>query len=97
MTPPLEHLNVWEGRETTSDIAIDYIHTGYLEMHPGVSSITYDPMIVKGMATQRLVINRAATPLFQFRDTALFRWLQDLEVDTIHCKQRARKPRVLVA
>ena len=84
LSPPLQHLNVWEGRETTNDIVIDYIHTGYLDKHPGMKlSIEYDPMIIGGMATQRLVIHSAATLLFRLHSTALFRRLQDLLIDTM--------------
>ena len=81
LTPPLEHLNVWEGRGTTDDIVVDYISTAYLKKYPGISGIEFDSMIVRGMATQCLVIHRPFTRLFQFHSTVLFRQLQDLEVN----------------
>jgi len=82
LTPPLEHLKVWEGREATNDTVVDYISTGYLDRHPGISSVEYDTMVVRGMITQRLVIHKAGTPLLQLHSTVLFRQLQDLEVDS---------------
>ena len=82
LTPPLEHLKVWEERETTSDTAVDYISTGYLDRHPGISSIKYDQIVVRGMVTQHLAINNDTTPLFQLHFTALFRQLQVLEIET---------------
>ncbi len=85
LAPPLEHLKVWEGRGTTDDInVVDYISTGYLDKHPGISSKEYDSMIVRGMITRRLVIHDSATPLFQLHSTVLFRQLQDLEVICDH-------------
>ena len=50
LTPPLEHLKVWERRGSMDDIAVDYISTGYLDEHLGVSSKKYDTMIVMGIA-----------------------------------------------
>ena len=82
LTPPLEHLKVWEGRKTTNDTVVDYISAGYLDRHPGISSAEYDTMVVKGMITQRLAIHTAATPLLQLHSILLFRQLQEFEVDT---------------
>ena len=79
LSPPLEHLKVWEGRGTTDDIVVDYISTGYLNKHARISSNGYDSMIVKGMATQCLVIHSYTTPLFRLHSTVLFRQLQDLK------------------
>jgi hypothetical protein len=81
LAPPLEHLKVWEGRGTTDDMVVDYISTGYLDKYPGISTIEFDSMIVRGMVTRCLVIHSSLTPLFQFHSTVLFRQLQDLEVD----------------
>jgi len=81
MNPPLKHLKVWEERGTMSDIAVDYISTGYLEEHLGTPSEEYDAVIVVGMATRGLVIHdndTPATPLFRLRSTVLFRRLQEL-------------------
>jgi hypothetical protein len=39
LTPPLEHLKVWEGRGTMDDTAVDYISTSYQDKHPGISKI----------------------------------------------------------
>jgi len=82
LTPPLEHLKVWEGRETTNDTVVDYISTGYLKRHPGILSDEYDTMVIRGMITQCLVIHNATTPLLQLRSTVLFTRLQDLAVFT---------------
>jgi len=79
MTPPLEHLKVWEGR-TTDDIVVDYISTDYLDKHHGISSKEYDAMIVMGVVTRCLVIHGYAIPLLQLDSTALFRRLQHLEL-----------------
>jgi len=89
LTPPLEHLKVWEGRGATDDDIVDYVSTGYLKRHSGISSETDDWMIIRGMATQRLVIYESATPLLQLHSTALFRLLEDLE---IHCDDNAVNP-----
>jgi hypothetical protein len=80
LSPPLEHLKVWEGRGTTNDIAVDYISTGCLDKLPGVPSKVYDSVIIRGMVTQRLVIDDSAALLLQLHSTALFRRLQDLEI-----------------
>ena len=80
LTPPLEHLEVWEGRGTANDIVVDYISAGYLDRHYGLQTQTSDAMIVSGMATQHLVIESFTTPLFRLSSTVLFRQLQDLEV-----------------
>jgi hypothetical protein len=80
LTPPLEHLKVWEGRGTIDDIAIDYISTGYLDKHLGKSSKEYDAVIIMGIVTRHLVILDFATPLLQLHSTGLFRQLQHLEL-----------------
>jgi hypothetical protein len=80
-TPPLEHLNVWEGRGTAGDMVVDYTSTGYLDKLPGMSSKEYDTMIVRGMVTQCLAIRSSAAPLFQLNSTVLFRQLQNLEIN----------------
>jgi hypothetical protein len=80
LTPPLEHLKVWEGRGGTDDNAIDYISNGYLNKPPGISSKQYDAMVVMGMVTRCLVIHFPATPLSQLDSTVLFRQLQHLEL-----------------
>jgi hypothetical protein len=89
LTPPLEHLNVWEGRGATDEIMVDYISTDYLERHSGISSETDDWMIVIGMVTQRLVIHEFATPSLQLLSTSLFSLLEDLEV---HCDDNLVNP-----
>ena len=87
LTPPLEHLKVWEGRESVADIAVDYISTGYLDKHLGVSSEVYDAMIVKGMVTRCLVIDDYADLLFRLDSTLLFRQLQHLEIIYNHSSE----------
>jgi hypothetical protein len=81
LTPPLEHLKVWEGRGTMCDIVVDYISTGYLNKHLGVSKPQqgYDAGIVMAMVTGHLVIGQYAAPLLQLHSTALFRQLQHLD------------------
>ena len=81
LAPPLEHLKVWEGKGTTDDIVVDYISAGYLDKYPGISGEVYDSMVIRGMVTQCLSIDEAATQLFQLHSTILFRQLQELEVD----------------
>jgi hypothetical protein len=80
LTPPLEHLKVWEGRGSMDDLAIDYISTRYQDRHLGISSKECDAMIVMGMATQCLAIYPPATPLFLLHSTVLFRHLQHLKL-----------------
>ena len=82
LTRPLEQLKVWEGRGTTNDIVVDYVSTRYLDKHVGTSSEIYDLLIVRGMVTRYLAMDRYATPIFQLHSTVLFRCLHDLEV---HC------------
>jgi len=79
LTPPLEHLKIWEGRQSMDDIAVDYISTGYLDKHLGKSMKKYDAliMIVMGMVAGKLVLGRDCAPLLHC--TALFRHLQHLE------------------
>ena len=80
LTPPLENLNVWEGRGSTDDIVVDYISTDYLDTHIGMSHDIYDTMIVRGMVTRCLVINNFGTPLLRLHSSALFRLLTDLKI-----------------
>ena len=80
LTPPLEHLKVWEGRGTTDDFVVDYIAADYLDKHPGISGREYDPMVVRGMVTQCLLIGWDDTPLLQLHSTALFRLLENLKI-----------------
>jgi len=80
LTPPLEHLKVWEGRGSMDDIAVDYTSTGYLDKHLGISSEEYDTMIVHAIVTRRLVIEFPDTPLFPLRSNVLFRQLRHLEI-----------------
>jgi hypothetical protein len=82
LTPPLEHLRVWEGRGTTDDIVVDYISTGYLDKYSGIPSERYgeyDSMIVIGMVTQSLYISGPHPQLSPLYFTVL-RWLQDVYV-----------------
>src|SRR5258706_3899279 len=79
LTPPLEHLKVWEGRGTTDAIVVDYSATDYLDKHLGVSNKGYDGQVVRGMVTQCLVIYSGDTPLIlQLHATVLFMRLQEL-------------------
>jgi len=80
LTPPLEHLEVWEGRGNLDDIAVDYTSTGYLYKHLGVSSGECDSTIVRAIVTRRLVIAFPDTALFPLHSTVLFRQLQHLEL-----------------
>jgi hypothetical protein len=41
VSPPLEHLKVWEGRGTSDDIVVDYISTEFLGKHIGTSAPSY--------------------------------------------------------
>ena len=79
LSPPLEHLNVWEER-SVDGAALDYISTDYLDKHLVASSEEHDAMIIKGMIVQRLLIDDLATPLFQLHSTVLFRQLQHLKI-----------------
>jgi len=83
LTPPLEHLKVWEGRGSMDDIAVDYTSTGYLAKHLGISSEGLDTTIVRAIVTRHLVIRNWASPLFRLSSTVLFRQLQHLEFDYI--------------
>jgi hypothetical protein len=82
LIPPLQHLDVWEGRGSTGDIVVDYISTGYLDKHlgqlQGQLQEDYDWIIVSGMVTQILHIDGYNTPLFNLSSTVLFRQLQAL-------------------
>ena len=80
LTPPLEHLKVWEGRGSMNDIAVDYTSTGYLDEHLGISSKEIDATIVKAIVTRSLVIQYLDTPLLPLHSTALFRQLRHLEL-----------------
>jgi len=87
LTPPLEHLKVWEGRGSMDDIAVDYTSTGYLDKHLGVSSKEFDATIVKAVVTRHLAIEFPDTPLFPLHSTVLFRQLRHLK---IICKSNHR-------
>jgi len=81
LTPPLEHLKVWEGRGSMDDIAVDYTSTGYLDKHLGISGMEIDAMIVKAIVTRRLVTECPNTPLlFPLHSTVLSRKLRHLEL-----------------
>ena len=84
LTPPLENLKVWEGRGTTDDIVVDYISTGYLDKHVGISGEEYDAIVVRGMITKYLFIHNTTIPVFQLHSTLLFRKLQELVVSFRH-------------
>ena len=82
MTPPLEHLKVWEGRGTSDDIMVNYISIGYLDKHLGVSRESDDMSIIRGMLTQEMVIEGSSTLLFdKLHSTLLFRQLQLLYLE----------------
>jgi hypothetical protein len=81
LTPPLEHLKVWEGRGSIDGIAVDYISTRYLYKYLEASSKGYDEMIVRGMVARCLHIEGSSTPLLLLDSTVLFRRLQHLEVN----------------
>jgi len=80
LTPPLEHLKVWEGRGGVDDIVIDYTSTGYLDKHLGISSKEHDAVIVMAIVTRHLVYDYPNSPLFRLSSTALFRQLRHLEL-----------------
>ena len=86
LTPPLEHLKVWEGRGTTDEIVVDYIGTDYLEKHLRIPDKEYDTMVARGMVTQCLVITAFHTPLLQLHSSTLFRQLEDSKVSFNHPK-----------
>jgi len=88
-TPPLEHLKVWEGRQSMGDIAVDYISTGYLGKHLPKRMYDYDARIVIGMVAGYLdtYISLKDVPLLHC--TALFRQLQHLELS---CDRRVEIP-----
>ena len=85
LTPPLEHLKVWEGRRAIDDATVDYISTDYLDKHTGTSSNNnvLDMMVVRRMLARapRLVLYGSTTSLLQLHSTVIFRQLQDLEVN----------------
>jgi len=77
LTPPLEHLKVWEGSGTTDDIiVVDYA--------PQAQLSGYDFEIPRGMVTRRLLIRDPVDRLLQLGSTILFRQLHDLEIDYNH-------------
>jgi hypothetical protein len=79
LSPPLEHLKVWEGRGTTDNIVVEYISTEFLGKHLGTLKTGYYQRIVSGMVTRHLYINYYDFPLFkQLHSTVLFRQLQTL-------------------
>jgi len=83
LTPPLEHLKVWEGRSRggMDDIAVDYTSTGYLDKHLGISSKEIDATIVKAIITRHVATEfPSSTPLFPLHSTLLSRQLRQLEI-----------------
>ena len=80
LTPPLEHLKVWEGKGSMDDIVVDYISTDYLGKRPGISHKLEDLKVVRGMVTQHLVMNMYPTPSHQLYSVPLFRRLQHLKL-----------------
>ena len=92
LTPPLEHLKVWEGKGSMDDIVVDYISTGYLDKHRGISYKLDDLSIVRGMVTQDLIMYLYSTPLFQLDSASLFRRLQHLVLLCDHSKEIAILP-----
>ena len=74
LTPPLEYLKVWEGRGTADDTVVNYISTGYLDNHLGISGEEYVPIVVRAMITKYLFIHGDAIPVFQSHSTVLFRF-----------------------
>ena len=84
LTPPLEHLKVWEGRGATDDIVVDYVSTGYLDKHREISGKKCDEMVVRGMVTRCLLIDHRfewdSIPLLQLHSTALFRSLEEIKI-----------------
>ena len=87
MTPPLEHLKVWEGRGTSDDIIVDYISAGYLDKHLGVSAQYYDQTIIRGILTQTMV-ETGFSPIFnKLYSTLFFRQLQVLILDCEGCDE----------
>jgi len=86
LTPPLEHLKVWERRSRGSraDIVVDYTSTGYLDKHFGESSKGNDATIVRAIVTRRLALAFPRPPLPALYSTALFRQLRHLELTSEH-------------
>jgi hypothetical protein len=80
LTPPLEHLKVWEGRRSMGDIAVDYVSIDHLDKHLGVSGKEYTTAIVMGMVTRCLILHGDSTSLLQLHSTVLFRQLHHLEL-----------------
>jgi len=80
LTPPLEHLKVWEGRGSMRDVMVDYTSTGYLDKHLRISSKECDATIVKAIVIRRLAIALPDTPLLALYSTTLFRQLLHLEL-----------------
>jgi len=81
LTPPLEHLKVWEGRGSmTDDIAVDYTCTSTddLDKDPEISRKEHDATIVMTLATRHLEIAFPDTRLLALYSTALFRRLRHL-------------------
>jgi len=78
LTPPLRHLEIWEGRGSMNDVAVDYTSTGDFCM----SSTGWDATVVKAMVTRHLAIHDYASPLFRLSSTVFFRRLQHLELSS---------------
>jgi hypothetical protein len=85
---PLEHLKVWEGRGTNTDLAEDYVSTSYLYEHFGAYQKElewviheYDLTIIRGMVTHSLAMSSSTTQLLKpIHSTVLFKQLQVLEI-----------------
>ena len=82
LSPPLEHLKVWERRGAKKNVVVDYISADYssthLETRNQMLNGRYDSAIVRGMVTQHLVID--LVQLLNFHSTPLFRRLQVLQI-----------------
>ena len=83
LTPPLEHLEVWGETGTINDPVVDYTSTTYLREHLRGLPQECDAIIVKGMVTRCLIIQKDHVPLFQLHSTVFFRWLQHLELTSV--------------
>ena len=80
LTPPLEHLKVWEGRGGMDDIAVDYTSTRYLDEYIPKSGEECDAKIVVAILSRSLVITPLESPLISLHSTVLFRQLRHLEI-----------------
>jgi len=82
LTPPMQHLKVWEGRGIMDDdITVDYTSTDYLYKYLIRSSSEYDVIIVRAIVERRLAIELPDTPILALDSTALFRQLRHLDIN----------------